>query len=427
MNDRVVITGSGLVSSLGLSASDTWEALLLGKHGIRRIQDFDATGFNCRVAAQAQGIQPSALGIHPRDVRIMDKHSYMLMKCTHEAFRESRLHSANIPGEDIGFFAGMGMVDHNIDDLVPAVMKSIDSHGSFDFDTFFLQGYREIYPLWPLSMLNNISFCQVAISLGIKGDNSVFSPHADSGAMAIAEAAQTVLDKKANVVLAGGVSEKVSPLSLARAHFFDILNISDPDNEKACRPFGSDRKGTVLGEGCGVIAMELKSTADTRGIPYTVMVTGFGSSFEIGEGSQYPTVKAIAGSMQTALEQAGIYPADIDVIIANGEGSFHGDKNEMDAIHRVFSGSTDRIHVFSSKGALGHLLAGAPAVDLILGMYMLDRGIIPPTLHTESCEKGMEFNLVKNEPLKSSPDRIMINCQSYEGQSASLIIEKVKP
>jgi 3-oxoacyl-[acyl-carrier-protein] synthase II len=427
MNDSVVITGSGLVSSLGQSAFDTWEALLLGKHGIRQIEDFEASGFDCHVAAQVRGLEPSGLGIHPRDMRIMDKHSYMLMKCTHDAFRESGLDGAHIPGEDIGFFAGMGMVDHNIDDLVPAVMKSSDSHGSFDFDVFFLQGFREIYPLWPLSMLNNITFCQVAISLGIRGDNSVFSPHADSGAMAIAEAARTVSDNKAQVVLAGGVSEKVNPLSLARAHLFGILNATDKDIENTCRPFGSDRKGTVLGEGCGVIALELRSSADARSIPYTVKLTGFGSAFEVMEGSRCPSVKALTSSMQAAFEQAGINPSDIDLIIANGEGSCSGDKNEMDAIHQVFSGCADKIHVYSSKGALGHLLAGAPAVDLILGMYMLDRGVIPATLHSEPSEKGMKFHLVKNMPLKTSLERIMINCQSYEGQCSSLIIEKVKP
>jgi 3-oxoacyl-[acyl-carrier-protein] synthase II len=427
MNDRVVITGAGLVSSLGLSASETWESMLLGKQGIRQIDDFDASGFDCSAAAQVRGLEPSSLGIHPRDIRIMDKHSYMLMKCAHDALRASGLESTNTSGEDVGFFAGMSMVDHAVDDLVPAVMKSTDFHGIFDYDMFFEKGYREIYPLWPLSMLNNITFCQVAIRLGIRGDNSVFSPHADSGAMAIAEAARTVADKKATVVLAGGVSEKVSPLSLARAHLFGILNTGDERTEMVCRPFSSCRKGTVLGEGCGIIALELRSSADARGAPYKTILTGFGSAFEVTEGSRCPSTNTLARAMQGAINRAGIKPSDINVIIANGEGSCHGDKNEIDAIHQVFSGSLEKLNVFSSKGALGHLLAGAPAVDLILGMHMLEHGVIPPTLHSEPSEKGIKFNLVKSGPFRASPERIMINCQSYEGQCASLIIEKVKP
>jgi len=262
--EHVVITGAGLVCSLGSRVSEAWEALLSGKTGIRPVVGFDPGGFGCTFAGQVQPLNPADLGIHPRDSRIMDTHSYLLMKGCRDAFLQSCLENASIPREEFGFYAGMGMVDYGVDDLLPAVLKSLNGAGDLDYSAFYSKGFTEIYPLWPLSMLNNISFCQVAMSLDLQGENTVFSPHADSGAMAVAEGMKALRDERARVALCGGVSEKVSPFSLARAHLSGILNTADPQSSQLCRPFDAERKGTVLGEGCGVIALELESSARER-------------------------------------------------------------------------------------------------------------------------------------------------------------------
>ncbi|MEW6713569.1 MAG: beta-ketoacyl synthase N-terminal-like domain-containing protein [Nitrospirota bacterium] len=414
MDDRVVITGTGMVTSLGLSASETWNALLAGKSGIKPIDDFDAGGFDCRAAAQVNGLNPSDLGIHPRDARIMDKHSFMLMKCSHDAYRESRIDRASIEGEDIGFFAGMGMVDYNRDDLLPALLKSRDADGNLDYKKFFSGAYQEIHPLWPLSMLNNISFSQVAISLDIRGENAVFAPHADSGAAAIAEAVRALFERKAKIAIAGGVSEKVSPSSLARADLAGILSKAGNKREAACRPFSADRNGTLLGEGCGILALELLSSAHARRASCKAMITGYGFAFD-----------ALSIAMRSAIENAGLIPSDIDVVIAHGDGTHSGDKNEAEAINQIFSDCMEKIFVYSSKGALGNMFAGAPAVNIILGVHMLEHGLIPATLNAMPLDKSVRFNLVHDKPLRASPKRIMVNSQSYEGQCASLIIEAV--
>ena len=425
MNDRIVVTGTGLISSLGHTARETWDALLSGRSGIQPIHDFDASGFDCRVAAQVNGLDPAGLEIHPRDSRIMDKHSVMLMKCAHDAYAQAGIAGRDIPGEEIGLFAGMGMVDYKVDDLLPAVLKSRDSHGNFSYERFFSAGYQEIYPLWPLSMLNNISFCQVAISLDIRGENAVFSPHADSGVQAIAEAVEVLINKRAKVVIAGGVSEKVSPSSLARAHLSHTLNTKDSDHEHPCRSFGADRKGTVQGEGCGMITLELKSSADELGIPYSAMIAGYGSSFGIDEDYSAPSTGAITRSMLAAMEKAGTDAEDIDVIVANGDGTRRGDANEMEAVHTVFSDCIDTVTVYSSKSALGHMYAGAPAVDVLLALYMIEHSVVPAVLTPEPLDEAIRFQLVRGAPLMKKSGRIMVNCQSYEGQCASLIIEAV--
>jgi 3-oxoacyl-[acyl-carrier-protein] synthase II len=227
------------------------------------------------------------------------------------------------------------------------------------------------------------------------------------------------------VVLCGGVSEKVNPLSLARAHLSGILNTTGPQNTQLCRPFDVGRKGTILGEGCGAIALELESSARKRGVPWLASITGYGSTCEAEERFSGPTARAIVIAMKETLERGGHKPSDIDVVIAHGDGTVMGDRNEIEAINSVFSDCIDQVHVFSSKGSVGHLLAGAPLVDTILGVSMLRSGFVPRTLHTLSPEPFIRFSLVYREPLRVEPRRILVNSQSYEGQAASLILESV--
>jgi 3-oxoacyl-(acyl-carrier-protein) synthase len=349
----------------------------------------------------------------------------MLVKAARDAFFASGLDAALIPRESIAFFAGMGMVDYSVEDLLPAVLKSLDARGTLDYAAFFTEGYREIHPLWPLSMLNSISFCQAAIDLNIQGENTVLSPHADSGAQAVAEAIKCVEDGKCTAALAAGVSETITPLSLARGHLSGILNTNAESGEDCVKPFDANRKGTVLGEGCGVVVLELSSAAEKRGIVPLAVMSGYGTAFDPETGFPGPTVKALGASMKRALVRAEIGPSDIDVIISHGEGTPKGDRNEIEAINHVFSEFPERVEVFSSKGAVGHLLAGAPVVDLALGISILSNGIVPMTLNTRNPDPAIRFDLVTGKTRRSDVRRILVNCQSSEGQAASLIIEGV--
>jgi 3-oxoacyl-[acyl-carrier-protein] synthase II len=424
MVDKIVVTGTGLVTSLGPGVSETWDALISGRSGIRRIDTFDVHGFECKHAAEVQGFVPDDLNIHPRDSRIMDRHSYMLMKSGRDAFMQSRLDTGSVAPEDIGFFAGMGMVDYNIQDILPSIVKSRDRDGIFEYDRFFSGGYREIHPLWPLSMLNNISFCQVAIDLGIKGENTVFSPHGDSGIHAIMEAYHVVSEKRATVALAGGVSEKISPQSLARASLSGTLNTTDSEDSLYCNPFGKDRRGTVMGEGCGILVLEHESSARERQVRRLAVISGYGASCGLDEEAHCPASEAISFSMEQALAVADLRPSDIDVIIAHGDGTGAGDRNESEAIHHTFKNCISQVPVFTSKGAIGNLLAGASAADVIIGICMLGNGIIPPVCGSYPIDDDILFTVVQGGPLRTAPGRIMINTRSYEGQCASLIIEE---
>ena len=178
MENKVVITGVGLVSSLGNDLDTTWKNLLEGKSGISRIDDFNAEGFKCPYGAIVHGLDPDELKVHVRDSRIMDRHAYMLLKSSRDAFQSSSVDLALTPPERVSYFAAMGMIDYHAADFEEAVIQAMDNDGKLNYDKFFSASYENIFPLWPLSMLNNIHFCQVAIDLGIKGESIVFCPHA---------------------------------------------------------------------------------------------------------------------------------------------------------------------------------------------------------------------------------------------------------
>jgi 3-oxoacyl-[acyl-carrier-protein] synthase II len=182
------------------------------------------------------------------------------------------------------------------------------------------------------------------------------------------------------------------------------------------------REGTILGEGCGILSLELRSSADERRIPYSAMITGYGSAFGLESNVYAPTTEAMCEAMVKAIATAGIHPSDIEVVIAHGDGTLKGDGNEIEALHLVYGGSIDSLYVFASKGALGNLFAGAPAVDTILGICMMQRGIIPPSVNSDPPAANIRFNFVR-KPFHYRPKRIMVNAHSYEGQCFSLIIE----
>jgi 3-oxoacyl-[acyl-carrier-protein] synthase II len=393
-DDPVVITGAGLVSALGHSAAETWTALLAGRQARRPIEGFDASGFPGSTAAQITGLDPPSAGLHQRWTRSPDLHLVLLMKCAREAFQQAKLDLASPGGEELGLFIGTGMVDCNLEDLLPAVLASRDSGGALDLDAFYATGYQQISPLWPLSMLNNVSVCQVAIELGIRGDNAVFAPDALAGAQAIAEGVKSLQQKKSVAVLAGGVSEKLSPFSLARAHLQGTLD------------------STIgLGEGAAMLALELRSSAGRRGASFTTAIVGYGAAYEQDPDAPSPTTEAIARAMAHALRRAELTASDIDLILIEGPGG--SARQHSHALQEIFGSCRNLRGVYSSQSTIGWLLAGAVPVDAVIGVRMIESGLVPEAF-VPSVPQARSDGPIK---------RVMVSCAGPQGQSAALILE----
>jgi 3-oxoacyl-[acyl-carrier-protein] synthase II len=422
MPEHVVITGTGLASALGHNPEGVFQALLAGISGIRSLDDATHPNLAGTKGAPAAPLGPTSMEIPPRLANLMEKHLPLLFQASSQALANHYSDTISPCPEEIGFYAGMGMVDYGIADLLPAVLKSRDPHGNLDYGRFYAQGYREIYPLWPLAMLNNVAFCQVAISLGLRGVNAVFSPHADAAVQAIAEGAASLQSQTAKLVLAGGVSETLSPLSLNRARLSGVLAPSD-DSLNGCHPFAAQRHGTVLGEGAGMVVLELESSAHANGTRPLGRLTGFGFSCGTENTLDGASRNALAGAMSQALATAGIESAAVDVVIAHGDGTIHGDDYELEAIHQVFAKTITSLAVFSSKGALGHLMAAGPALDLVLATQMIKNQVIPPCPFSIPLDLRARFVVPAEKPLPTRVNTVVINACSPEGPCATMVLE----
>jgi 3-oxoacyl-[acyl-carrier-protein] synthase II len=410
-NDPVVITGTGLVSALGHGATETWNALLEGRHAVRPIDHFEASGFPYRAAAPITGLDPSSLGLHQRSSRSPDLPFMLLMKCARQAMQQAKLDVAGPRGEEIGLFVAMGMVDCHPEDLIPAVMASRDSSGALDLDAFYCAGYQKIHPLWPLSMLNNMSVCRTAIELGIRGDNAVFAPEAVAGMQALVEGVKSLYQETTAAVLAGGMSEPVSLFSLARAHLQGLFEGPQHD-----RPALRDGHDAAPGEGGAIVALERRSSAERRGAGFTTAIAGYGAACEADRNAAGPAAAAIARSMADALRTAGLASSDIDVIMSQAPGSV---ARHHSGVLRDMFGSCPDVRIYSSESALGNLSAGAVPVDAIIGSRMIESGIVPGTA---GCPEL--FSLVGSPAGPTRPiKRVLLTCASPLGQCAALILE----
>lgn len=423
MTEEVVITGSAMLCALGHGKSAVWHAVRSGRSGIGSLPGIDPWTCDAAAGARVKDINSASLDVPARMARLMNLPSCMLLKTARDAFVEARLDQGAVPGEELAFFAGMGMVDYEPEQLAPAVAKAQTREGALDVNRFLADGYREIYPLWPLAMLNNVGFCQVAIALGLKGENAVFADHAGAGAQAVVEGLWAVLDGRARATLVGGVSTGISPFSLGRARLAELPNTSGETPKAECRPFSRLSAGTVLGEGAAALILESRSTAIARGVPFSAALAGYGLTCEKATGSFAPTPRAIVEAADQALARAGRSTSDVDLVIAHGDGTRAGDRHEIEAIARLFGPRAPGMRVFSSKGSLGNCLAGSLVLDMVLALCILEHQTIPPTLLRDPAEDELPFTLVRGDAQPARLQCILLNARSPEGHCAAFVVE----
>lgn len=404
--DQVVITGLGAVCSLGNSVREICRGLASGESGLREIVGFDAGGFGC-LAAQVKDLPSIKTDIHPQLSKSMGTHLSLLLLSMEEALGNAAIVPDMFDPKDFGFFAGMGMVDYHIEDLLSSVLKSLSPGGDLDYDRFFSAGYQEIYPLWPLGMLNNVAFCQAAIHFRLQGENCVFSPHGDAGIQAVAEAVKVLGEGKAKVALAGGVGEEVSPLSLARAKLKGL--IGPPDLKWGAKSANCAPSGIGLGECGAMLVLEPLQGAVERGANILARVHGFGFSCHRDDKVNFTSRQAICSAMEGALSQAEVRPDQIDLIML---GSYC--QNEIEAVREIFGKEAEAPIAVSSARALGEMLAAGPILNTAIGLSTPDLSTLKMDIWQAGASPG----------IPSSSSLVLVNGLSYEGRCASMIIGK---
>jgi len=409
---RVVITGLGTVNPLANNVRDTWSALLKGETGIDRITRFNPEQYEVQIAGEVKGFNPEDY-IEKRDIKKMSLFIQYAMASTIMAYNDSGLSNPYVNKEKIGVIIGSGM----------GGLESIEYY----HDALLNGGIRKISPFFIPMTIGNMASGYVAIKFGAMGPNLCITTACASGAHSIGEAYRYIQHDLADVVIAGGAESTITPLAFTGFTNMKALSSNNSDPKHASRPFDLNRDGFVMSEGAGILILESYDHAKARGARMYAEIVGYGANgdaYHITAPS--PKGEGAVECMKAALKDAGISPEEIDYINAHGTSTKYNDQIETLAIKTVFADHAYKLAVSSTKGATGHLLGAAGAVEAIFTTLALYNGIIPPTINYQTPDPECDLNYVPNSPVKKEIKFAMSNSFGFGGTNAVLIFKRVE-
>lgn len=407
---RVVVTGLGTVNPLANDAEGTWSALLRGESGIDRIARFVPDQYEVRIAGEVKGFNPEAF-VEKRDIKKMSLFIQYAVASAVMAYQDSGLKDQDIDKEQLGVIIGSGM----------GGLESIEYY----HEALLKGGGRKISPFFIPMTIGNMASGYVAIRFGALGPNLCVTTACSSGAHSIGEAYRYIQHGLADVVIAGGAESTITPLALAGFANMKALSTNNDNPRGASRPFDLNRDGFVMGEGAGILILESSDHAHARGARIYAEVAGYGANgdaYHITAPS--PEGRGAMQCMTRALRDAGMQPHEIDYINAHGTSTKYNDQVETLAIKNVFGEHAYKLAVSSTKGATGHLLGAAGAIEAIFTVLALQRGTLPPTINYATPDPECDLNYVPNTPVETPITTGMSNSFGFGGTNAVLIFRK---
>jgi 3-oxoacyl-[acyl-carrier-protein] synthase II len=432
---RVVITGFGQITPLGLNAGDTWASLCAGKVGIDTITAFDPVGFTCKLAGQVPNynIRDYVPKTHRKATKLMSRDIELAVIAANEAIIHAGLitkgidpDNININPERVAINLGAGLISCDLVEIAPAVAVSA-TDGKFDIHKWGIDGLNMVTPLWLLKYLPNMLACHIGIIHDIQGPSNTITCAEAAGHLAIAEATQVIARGASDVALAGGAEAKVNSIVMIRQYMLNRATTENNDNPaSACRPFDADAKGSVFGEAAGVVILEELKHAEKRNARIYAEVVGLGQSNSINPEYQHvePDGKGIRIAIEKALAEAQIQPDDLDLIIPHGTGIPADDLAEANAIQAILGDAMAEIPVWPIKSMMSNTGAASGAVDVIAALCAMRDGIIPAAKNCDKKIDGCNLNIVKQQQDKNI--RFALSCSyTYGGQTAAVVLKKV--
>ncbi len=416
---RVVLTGIGVISPLGLSAPATVEGLLLGRSGIRAVKAFDASPLPTRFAGEVVGFDAKQHldKSQRKNMRVMARGTQLAVAAAQLAIDDSAIDKSKIDPARFGTEFGAGLLPSELYELGPAAQVSVADApaGTVDLQVWGEKGLPIITPLWMLKYLPNMLACHVSIIHNLQGPSNTITESDVAGLLALGEAVHIVRRDQADLFLVGGADSKINALSMVRQCLFGRLSTRNETPEKAVRPFDRDRNGAALGEGGGVIVAEELEHAQKRGAKIYGEIAGFGAAFDRGLSG-----KGLVQAIRAALAQAEIQPGDIDFVNAHGLGSVKLDAWEARAIAAVFGTS---VPVWSMKSSVGNLGAGSGTIELSVALLAARGGTIPATVNHEETAADCPINVTR-EPHKVTKPHFLKLGYTEMGQCAAVVCRK---
>lgn len=407
---RVVVTGMGAITPLGIGVEETWQALLAGRSGVRRITRFDVTDFPTQFAAEVVGFDPLKY-MDFKDAKRTARFTQFALAAAREAIQNATLDLSREDMTRVGISIGtaIGGVD-----LIEE--QSI---------VFHEQGLRRINPILVPILLPSSGACHVAIVLGVKGPTSCPVAACATGIVAVGEALRNLQFGEVDVMIAGGAESAMSPLDLAAFSRIGAMSTRNEEPEKACRPFDAERDGTVIGEGAAVVVMETWEHARRRGAPILAEVLGYGfteDAYHIA--APEPSGEGAARAMARALSDGGVAPGEVDYVVPHGTGTPLNDASETRACKIVFGEHAYRIPISSNKSMIGHLLGAAGAISTVVAILSTRDGVLSPTINLEHPDPECDLDYVPNQARRARVDTAMANAFGFGGQNATVVVRR---
>ena len=410
MKRRVVVTGIGIVSPLGIGVEENWSAVCNGKSGIGPITRFDVESFPVKFAGEVKGFEPEQFMGH-KEIKKMDRFIHFAVAAGQSALDDSGFIITDENAERVGVQVGVGLGG------LPAIEKY--------HDTYKERGVRKITPFFIPMVIANLASGQISIHTGAKGPNTCVVTACATGTHSIGDAARLIQYGDADVMIAGGTESVITPLCVGGFHAAKALSTRNDDPQSASRPFDKDRDGFVIGEGCGVVVLEEYESAKKRGAKIYGEFAGYamnGDAYHITATS--PNGEGAARCMNLALKNAEINKEEIGYINAHGT-STGADATETQAIKTVFGDHAYKLAVSSTKSMTGHLLGAAGGVEAIYSLLALNRGVLPPTINYTTPDPECDLDYIPNNAREENIKVALSNSFGFGGTNAVLVFKQM--
>jgi 3-oxoacyl-[acyl-carrier-protein] synthase II len=407
---RVVVTGIGLVSSVGIGTGASWDALLAGRSGIGRITRFDTAGFSTQIAGEVKGFDPLQF-VEKKDVKKMDVFIQYAIAASQFAMDDSGLAVTPAIADRVGVFIASGIGGFStIEREHRALLEG---------------GPRKISPFFIPSAIINLASGQVSIRFGAKGPNSATCTACSASAHAIGDAFEIIRRNDADVMIAGGSEAAITPMGVGGFGAMRALSTRNDDPERASRPFDRDRDGFIIGEGAGVVILEELEAARARGAKIYAELVGYGMSadaFHITAPSE--DGDGAVRVMTQCLKRAGVPPTVVSYVNAHGTSTPYNDKLETLAIRKAFGDHADRLAVSSTKSMTGHLLGAAGGLEAGITALAVHHQRVPPTINLDNPDPECDLDYVPHTARNLPIEYALSNSFGFGGTNAALLLKR---
>ena len=407
---RVVVTGLGLITSLGNDVASTWEALCLGKSGVSEITGYDTSRHRIHFGAELRNFDPS-LYLDRKEVRRTDPYQQLSIAATRQALAQSSLQITEEVADDVGVYIGSGI----------GGLTTLHEQ----FKTLFEKGPERISPFLINMMIIDGAPGMVSIITGAKGPNWAAVSACATSANTVGEAWETIRRGDAKAMIAGGAEKSMTPIAMAAFDNMHALSRRNDDPQGASRPFDATRDGFVMGEGAGMLILEDLDFARARGAKILAEMVGYGSTADAYHVTEpAPGGEGLVRAMRRALQKADLRPDQIDYINAHGTSTPFNDRTETQAIKTYFGEHAYHLAVSSTKSMTGHMLGAAGAAEAVICVLAIQTGILPPTINLRHPDPECDLDYVPNEARRRPIDVAMSNSMGFGGHNTCLIFKR---